>query len=107
MTFRFKDTIETAASFGLHEDVIRFRPGALASSSAPDVITPDLLFASANGRIGMIGELSPTAAQTMGDLQRNMDKYSKGPGGIEWKEWRRGGSAVIKRETAGFIDGDL
>jgi DNA damage-binding protein 1 len=54
----------------------------------------------------MIGELTPSAAKTMDDLQRNMARLMKGPG-IEWKDWRRGGSELIKRETAGFVDGDL
>jgi DNA damage-binding protein 1 len=121
LTFRLKDQIEPAASFGLHEDVARFRqggcgvhcvivrdrhlpfsglfkstkkrhelksfaPGSLAPpSSAPEVINPDLLFATTDGRLGVIGELTPAAARTMDELQRNMDRYWKGPGGISWK----------------------
>ena len=61
-------------------------PGSFAPpSSAPEVINPELLFATADGRLGIIGELTPGAAKTMDDLQRNMDKYHKGPGGITWK----------------------
>jgi DNA damage-binding protein 1 len=120
LTFRLKDQIEPAASFGLHEDVARFRPGGWAArsshtptlfhllapvqsvnqrdelilfpsgslappSSAPEVINPDLLFATTDGRLGVIGELTPAAARTMDELQRNMDRYWKGPGGISWK----------------------
>jgi DNA damage-binding protein 1 len=33
----------------------------------------------------MIGELKVGATKTLDDLQRNMDKYYKGPGGIGWK----------------------
>jgi DNA damage-binding protein 1 len=54
-------------------------------SSAPEVIHPDLIYATTDGRLGMIGELTPGATKTMDDLQRNMDKYYKGPGGISWK----------------------
>lgn len=54
----------------------------------------------------MIGELSSSAARTMDDLQRNMARLVRGPG-LDWIDWRRGGSELIKRETAGFIDGDL
>lgn len=62
----------------------------------------------------------------MTDLQRNMDKYILPPGsapssssatataastsgsnGYGWSTWRRGGSELIKRDTAGFVDGDL
>jgi DNA damage-binding protein 1 len=107
LTFRLNETIETAASFGLHEDVVRFRPGSLAPPlSAQDVLAPDLLFATTEGRLGMIGELTSAAARTMDDLQRNMARLIKGPG-IEWQDWRKGGSELIKRETAGFIDADL
>ena len=48
-------------------------------------MTPDLLFASDDGRIGIIGELTAGAAQTTNDLQRNMAKYHKGPGSADWK----------------------
>jgi DNA damage-binding protein 1 len=55
----------------------------------------------------MIGELSDPAAKILDDLQRNLDKYYKGPGGISWRQFRRGGTPLVQRETAGFIDGDL
>ncbi|ORY34709.1 CPSF A subunit region-domain-containing protein [Naematelia encephala] len=108
ITLRLKEEIETAAHFGLHEDVARFRPGSLVPpSSAGEVIIPELIFATTDGRLGVIGELSPTAASTLDDLQRNMDKFYKGPGGISWKARRRGGTELTKRDTAGFIDGDF
>ncbi|WVQ95773.1 hypothetical protein IAU59_002872 [Kwoniella sp. CBS 9459] len=110
LTFRLKEGIESAATFGLREEVTRFAPGSLAPpSSAAEVIKPDLLFASRTGRIGMIGELTPSAAKTLDDLQRNLDRSSsyKGPGGIGWKSWRQGGTQIIKRDMAGFVDGDF
>lgn len=108
LTFRLPESIETAASFGLHEDVVRFRKGSLAPpASAPDMITPDLLFATADGRLGVIAELAPAVTRTLDDLQRNMDKYYKGPGGIAWKMYRRGGTDLVKKDTAGWIDGDF
>ncbi|KAK4684331.1 hypothetical protein P7C73_g5851, partial [Tremellales sp. Uapishka_1] len=127
LTFRLKGELETAASFGLHEDVARFRHGAqnqldygqtlltrsarvgsfVPASSASEVITPELLFATMDGRLGVIGELTTGATKTLDDLQRNLDKYLKGPGGIGWKSYRCGGTEVIKKETAGFIDGDF
>lgn len=86
LTFRLKESIETAASFGLHEDVVRLRQGSLAPpTSALEVINPDLLFATTDGRLGIIGELTTGAAKTLDDLQRNMNKYYKGPGGIAWE----------------------
>lgn len=68
---------------------------------------PDLIFATSEGRLGILGELAPSAARLLDDLQRNMDKYVKGPGGISWKEYRRGGTQLDQRNSAGFIDGDL
>nr|WVH01967.1 DNA damage-binding protein 1 [Naematelia aurantialba] len=108
ITLRLRDEIETAAHFGLHEDIVRFRPGSLVPpSSAAEAIKPELLFATTDGRLGVIGELSLVAANTLFDVQRNMDKYYKGPGGISWKMRRRGGTELTKRDTAGFIDGDF
>ena len=108
LTFRLQERPEQAALFGLHEDVARFAPGSLApASSAPELISPDVLFATVDGRIGIIGELTPPAAKTLDGLQRNMDKLHKGPGGIGWKIWRRGGRDLAKTDTAGFIDGDF
>ncbi|ORX37687.1 CPSF A subunit region-domain-containing protein [Kockovaella imperatae] len=108
LTFRLDESLESAASFGLHEDVVRFRQGSLVPpSSAPETMTPDLLFATADGRIGIIGELTTAASQTMNDLQRNMARYHKGPGGMDWKTWRRGGTELVTKDTAGFVDGDF
>lgn len=55
----------------------------------------------------MIGELSLPSAKILDDLQRNMDKFDKGPGGVSWRQFRRGGKPLVPRDTAGFIDGDL
>ena len=87
---------------------MKFAPGAFAPpASAPDIITPDLIYATTDGRLGMIGELSLPSAKILDDLQRNMDKYNKGPGGVSWRQFRRGGKPLVPRDTAGFIDGDL
>ncbi|OCF33570.1 hypothetical protein I316_04642 [Kwoniella heveanensis BCC8398] len=110
LTFRLKEGIESAATFGLREEVTRFAPGSLAPpSSAAEAIKPDLLFASRIGRIGVVGELTPSAAKVLDDLQRNLDRNSsyRGPGGIGWKSWRQGGTQIIKRDMAGFVDGDF
>ncbi|WWC95424.1 hypothetical protein V866_002287 [Kwoniella sp. B9012] len=108
LTFRLKEGIETAASFGLHEEIARFVPGSLAPpTSSSDILIPNQLFATSTGRLGMIGELTPSATKTLDDLQRNLDKYWKGPGGVQWKDWRKGGSSLVKRDTAGWIDGDF
>ncbi|WVF68077.1 hypothetical protein IAT40_002840 [Kwoniella sp. CBS 6097] len=110
LTFRLKEGIETAASFGMREEVTRFVPGSLAPpSSTAEAIKPDLLFASRTGRIGVIGELTPSAAKTLDDLQRNLDRSStyKGPGGVGWKSWRQSGNQIVKRDMAGFVDGDF
>ncbi|WRT69742.1 uncharacterized protein IL334_006733 [Kwoniella shivajii] len=108
LTFRLKEGIESAAVFGLHEEITRFVPGSLAPpTSASEVIIPDQLFATSIGRIGIIGELTSSAAKTLDDLQRNLDKSWKGPGGIGWKGWRKGGNELVGRETAGWVDGDF
>jgi len=52
---------------------------------APDVLRPDLLFATANGRLGIVGELGASATRTLDDLQRNMGAHALGPGGLSWK----------------------
>jgi DNA damage-binding protein 1 len=64
--------------------VARFRPGAFAST-APEVLRPDLVFATAAGRLGIIGELGASATRTLDDLQRNMNKTQIGPGGVTWR----------------------
>lgn len=100
MTFRLNEKIDPAASFGLHEDISRFVKGEQApgiradwlgslvpASSAPDVLRPDILFATPDGRLGIIGELTPEATVTLDGLQRNMDKYHKGPGGVTWRTY--------------------
>lgn len=108
LTFRLQERPEQAAVFGLHEDVAQFAQGSLApASSAPELIAPDVLFATLDGRIGIIGELTPFAAKTLDGLQRNMDKLHKGPGRIGWRIWRQGGKQLANLDTAGFIDGDF
>jgi len=83
---RLNEHIEPAASFGLHEPIAQFRKGSLIpQSSAPDVLKPELLFGTVDGRLGIIGELTAGATKTLVDLQRNMDKYHKGPGGTDWR----------------------
>lgn len=84
LTYRVGEDLTPAASFGLHEDVARFRPGALAATH-PDELRPDLLFATANGRLGVVGELGASATRTLSDLQRNMAKYKRGPGNVDWR----------------------
>lgn len=84
LTYRVGEDLVPAASFGLREDVARLRSGALVASN-PDELRPDLLFATSNGRLGMIGELGKSATRTLGDLQRNMNKYKKGPGNLDWR----------------------
>ncbi|EIW71360.1 hypothetical protein TREMEDRAFT_71141 [Tremella mesenterica DSM 1558] len=107
-TFRLREEIETAATFGLHEDISVFRRGSLApASSAEDVLSPEIIFATIDGRLGIVGELTPSAARTLDDLQRNMDRYIRGPGDIAWRSYRRAGTELVQRDTAGFIDGDF
>jgi DNA damage-binding protein 1 len=109
LTLRLKkESIESGATFGLHEDITTFRQGSLVPpSSAPDIMRPELLFATTEGRLGIMGELTDGATRILGDLQRNMDKYHIGPGGVEWRTWRKAGTELNKRDTAGFVDGDL
>nr|XP_018260261.1 uncharacterized protein I303_07178 [Kwoniella dejecticola CBS 10117]OBR82419.1 hypothetical protein I303_07178 [Kwoniella dejecticola CBS 10117] len=110
MTFRLKDRIEPAATFGLHEEIIRFVPGSLAPpGSSSDVLRPDQLYMTATGRLGIIGELTKSATRTLDDLQRNLDKYWRSPlgGGVGWKEFRKGGSELVRRDMAGWVDGDF
>lgn len=109
LTFRAgTNGIEAGATFGLREDVTRLRRGSLVPMSpAPDIVQSHLLFATANGRLGVVGKLGKSATRTLQDLQRNMNKTLKGPGNLEWKMFRRGGTSVVPKETAGFVDGDL
>ncbi|CAK9784030.1 hypothetical protein CC85DRAFT_281947 [Cutaneotrichosporon oleaginosum] len=106
LTYRMDEELSQAAGFGLHEDVTRFRNGAFVATD-PKELRPDLLFATANGRLGVAGELSASATRTLSDLQRNMAKYKRGPGNVDWRAFRRGGSILVPKETAGFIDGDF
>lgn len=84
LTYRVGEDLVPAASFGLHEDVARFRTGALATTH-PNELRPDLLFATASGRLGVVGELGESATKTLSDLQRNMAKYKRGPGNVDWR----------------------
>nr|XP_019009308.1 uncharacterized protein I206_05956 [Kwoniella pini CBS 10737]OCF48089.1 hypothetical protein I206_05956 [Kwoniella pini CBS 10737] len=112
LTFRLNEGIETAATFGLHEEIIKFESGSLAPpSSSSEILRPDQLYMTATGRLGIIGELTKTSTKTLDDLQRNLDKYWKSPelsgSGIDWKEFRKGGSELVRRDMAGWIDGDF
>lgn len=108
MTFRLSPTLEAHAPFALKESVVRFIQGSLApQSSAPDVLKPDLLFATQDGRLGVIGELGKEAGRMMDEVQRNLARAIKGPGGIGWGTWRKGGVSGEGRDTAGWVDGDL
>lgn len=85
LTYRVEgEGLTPAASFGLHEDMTQLRSGALVATH-PDELRPDLLFATTNGRLGIIGELGLSATRTLQDLQRNMNKYRKGPGNLDWR----------------------
>lgn len=106
-TFYHEAGVTPHATFGLHESVARIRNGSLVPQSAPDTLQGDLMFATANGRFGVIGTLGKSATRTLQDLQRNLSKAVKGPGNLEWKVFRRGGTSVVPKDTAGFIDGDL
>ncbi|WVQ75561.1 hypothetical protein IAR50_005188 [Cryptococcus sp. DSM 104548] len=108
MTYRLSSSLEKAATFGLHEEVSKFQNGSLVPpSSAPEVITPDVLFSTRDGRLGVIGQLTESAARTLDDLQRNMEREWKGPGEVGWRNWRRAGTEVVGKETVGFVDGDF
>ncbi|ODN74495.1 hypothetical protein L202_06876 [Cryptococcus amylolentus CBS 6039] len=108
MTYRLSSALEKAATFGLHEEVSKFQSGSLVpSSSAPEVMTPDVLYTTRDGRLGVIGQLTDSAARTLDDLQRNMEREWKGPGEVGWRNWRRAGTEVVGKETVGFVDGDF
>lgn len=84
------------------------RIGSLVpTTTAPEIIIPDVLFATREGRLGVIGELGIMSSRTLDDLQRNMSKMWRGPGEVGWSNWRRAGSNLVGKDTAGFVDGDL
>ncbi|KAE8541647.1 hypothetical protein D1P53_001817 [Cryptococcus gattii VGV] len=108
LTYRLNQKLERAATFGLHEEVTRFQNGSLVpTTTAPEIIIPDVLFATREGRLGVIGELGTMSSRTLDDLQRNMGKIWKGPGEVGWSNWRRAGSNLVGKDTAGFVDGDF
>ncbi|OWZ42004.1 DNA damage-binding protein 1 [Cryptococcus neoformans C23] len=108
LTYRLNQKLERAATFGLHEEVTRFQSGSLVpTTTAPEIIIPDVLFATREGRLGIIGELGTRSSRTLDDLQRNMSKIWKGPGEVGWSNWRRAGSNLVGKDTAGFVDGDF
>ena len=86
LTFQVNKTIDRAASFGLHEDVSAFERGSIVPpDSAADLIKPSIIFATEQGRIGIVGQLTSGATKTLSDLQRNMAAYHEGPGGVQWR----------------------
>lgn len=108
LTFRMQDRIVPAATFGLHENIIHFDHGSFAPpTSAAETIVPNVLFATTDGRLGMIGELTDPAAKILTDLQRNLGKTYSAPGAELWQRYRQGGTPLVRQSTAGFIDGDL
>jgi len=98
--------LEPHASFALKEQFAKLIPGSLVPpTSAPNILTPELLFATQDGRLGVIGELGGEAGKMLDEVQRNLGRAIRGPGGIGWGEWRGGGAGG--KVTAGWVDGDL
>lgn len=109
MTLRLGEQVENAARFGLHEHLTRFRPGSIAPPSAIDasVVTPDVLFSTAAGRIGIVSELGQASTRILDDLQRNLELHLKGPGDLDYSGYRKARLELGSKPSVGFVDGDL
>jgi DNA damage-binding protein 1 len=69
--------------------------------------TPDVIFSTAAGRIGIIGELGAASTRILDDLQRNLEQFLKGPGDLDYSGYRRARLELGSKPSVGFVDGDL
>ncbi|GAA6037467.1 hypothetical protein JCM8097_008202 [Rhodosporidiobolus ruineniae] len=109
-------TLTPAGAFHLGEMVTRFRHGSFgqllsSSSDSPSSgqsITPQLVFTTSAGSVGVVLDLDARTSKVLSDLERNMravEAVGKSIGGLEQEEFRTFKSDKLRLAPRGFIDG--
>eukprot|EP00842_Homolaphlyctis_polyrhiza_P004084 jgi/Hompol1/4677/HPOL_000799-RA len=95
--------------FHLGELVNRFRKGSLTMKNSDGQLpaTPELLYCTVNGSIGVIASLAPETFVVLNEMQEAMRFQIQGVGGLVHSEWRTFQTDRKSVTDAGFIDGDL
>ncbi|CAO3622733.1 unnamed protein product [Cunninghamella echinulata] len=109
--------LETVSEWNLGDLIQKFQFGSLGNidpdlkSSTPTALStsssPTLLFATANGAIGIIADLTEERYKLLWHMQNNMIKIVKSIGGFKHTDWRSIATMERKEESSNFIDGDL
>ncbi|KAI8327522.1 CPSF A subunit region-domain-containing protein, partial [Chlamydoabsidia padenii] len=102
--------LETVSEWHLGELVQRFQFGALgnvdpSTNNSPMLTT--LIFATVNGAIGVIADLSEDRFKLLLHMQNNMTKVIKTIGDLSHADWRSVCTMDRNEESSHFIDGDL
>ncbi|OBZ90829.1 DNA damage-binding protein 1, partial [Choanephora cucurbitarum] len=102
--------LETVSVWHLGDFVRRFRYGSLSMNHGdPDKNpeAPTLIFATANGSIGLIADLSAERFKLLDQMQYNMSRTIKSIGNLSHIDWRSVSIMNRKDDAVNFIDGDL
>ncbi|KAI8386817.1 mono-functional DNA-alkylating methyl methanesulfonate N-term-domain-containing protein [Blakeslea trispora] len=102
--------LETVSVWHLGDSVRRFRYGSLSMNHGDldkNPEAPTLIFATANGSIGLIADLSAERFKLLDQMQYNMSHTIKSIGGLSHMDWRSVSIMNRKDDAVNFIDGDL
>ncbi|CAO3588837.1 unnamed protein product [Absidia cylindrospora] len=117
--------LETVSEWHLGELVQRFQFGTLGnnadhpdtkqhtsptqpkSTSSSSSSSSTLIFATVNGAIGLVADLSEDRFKLLWHMQNNMTKVVKSVGDLSHADWRSVCTMDRKEESSHFIDGDL
>ncbi|KAL2914374.1 hypothetical protein HK105_206146 [Polyrhizophydium stewartii] len=104
-----RQRLRPVAFFHLGEMVNRFRRGKL-TMHLPDgglSVTPELLYCTVNGALGVIASLTPETYATLETLQKHLRSVVTCVGDLKHAEWRMFQTERKSVEDTGIIDGDL
>ncbi|BGP43549.1 hypothetical protein JCM10449v2_007590 [Rhodotorula kratochvilovae] len=93
----------------LGQMVSRFRPGSLGQllGDSSGVASPQLVYATSAGGIGVVAQLSEEAGRVLSGVERNLRGVLHGVGGLEQEEYRAFKSDKTTQQSAGFVDGSF
>ncbi|KAI8090127.1 mono-functional DNA-alkylating methyl methanesulfonate N-term-domain-containing protein [Gilbertella persicaria] len=102
--------LETVSVWHLGDSVKRFRFGSLGMNASDPDRNPEastLIFATTNGSIGLIADLSAERFKLLDQMQYNMSRIVKSIGDLSHIDWRSVSIMDRKDDAVNFIDGDL
>lgn len=109
--------LETVSEWNVGDLIQKFQFGSLGNidpdlkSSTPTastLLSSSLLFATVNGAIGIIADLTEERYKLLWHVQNNMTKVIKSIGGFNHSDWRNIAATLERKEERSyFIDGDL